>query len=69
MDARLEVSRLAHFEQFVCQQKVFTPYEGRFGCLFERFIDRKCGKADEKRGVHGVPLSRWWGFGVSGIGA
>ena len=29
---------------------MFTPSECRFGCLFERFIDRECGKADEKRG-------------------
>lgn len=70
MGARPEESRLAHFEPFVCHQKVFTPSEGRFGCHFERFIDRECGKADEKRGVHGVPLSRLRDcVGVSGFDA
>ena len=35
----------------------------------EHLIGWKCDKADGKKWVHGVPLSRWWGcFGVLGVG-
>ena len=70
MGARLEVSRLERFEPFVCQQKVFTPSECRLRRSFERFLDRKWGKADGRMEVHGVPLSRLRDcVGVSGFDA
>ena len=51
-------------------KRVFTPSEGKLKCRFERFLDGKWGKADGRKRVHGVPLSRLRGFvGVSGIGA
>ena len=29
-----------------------------------RLLGGECGKTDEKMWIHGMPLSRWWGFGV-----
>ena len=49
---------------------VFTPSEGRLSRRFEHLLNWKWSKTDERKGVHGVPLSRLRGFvGVSGIGA
>ena len=62
------MSGLERFESFVDSQKVFTPSEGMLRRYFEHFLDRKCDKADEKRRVHGVPLSRLRVcVGVSGV--
>ena len=69
MGARLKESRLALLEPFVCQQMVFTPSEDKLRCHLEYLIDGKWSKADGRKWVHGVPLSRWWGcFGVLGVG-
>ena len=49
---------------------MFLPVKGVYA--FRKRIEvpflasswREIGKTDEKRVVHGMPLSRWWGCGV-----